>query len=385
MASWLEIDRAALAHNIEVFRRVGALEGGPRAVGVVLKGNAYGHGLVEILPALHGLVDCIYVIAPGEALEVRRFEEERGLPRCRVLVLGVVAPEEVSALARLGVEVVLGDPSFGAYAERLRAEGAPPLSVHLHVDTGLGREGFLPEELPALLPLLRACSDVLVLRGALSHFANVEDVTEQAYALEQVRRFESAMSLLEGFAQGPVERHMAASAASLVLPSARLDALRVGIALYGLWPSSETRLSARVVLGDPPALRPALAWRVRSQVVRELPAGSYVGYGCTYRCEGPTRVAVLPVGYFDGYPRLLSNKAHVLVNGRRCPVLGRVMMNHVIVDVTRASDGKGPVIATLLGRDGDEQVSAEQLASWAETISYEIVARLGAHLRRVLV
>lgn len=385
VASWLEIDAAALAHNIEVFRRVGAREGEPRAVGAVLKGNAYGHGLLEVLPALHGLVDCIYVIAPGEALAVRRLEEQRGLPRRRVLVLGAVAPEEVSALASLDVEVVLGDGSFHAFAERLRADQAPPLSMHLHVDTGLGREGFHPEELPAVMASLGPLSDVLVLKGALSHFANVEDVTEQAYALEQVRRFEGAMEILEQAARGPLERHMAASAASLVLPSARLDALRVGIALYGLWPSSETRLSARVVLGDPPPLKPALSWRARSQVVRELPAGAYVGYGCTYRCEEPTRVAVLPVGYFDGYPRLLSGKAHVLVNGRRCPVLGRVMMNHLIVDVTRATDKDAPVIATLLGRDGDEKVSAEQLATWAETISYEIVARLGAHLRRVLV
>jgi alanine racemase len=119
-------------------------------------------------------------------------------------------------------------------------------------------------------------------------------------------------------------------------------------------------------------------------VVKWLPAGSYVGYGCTYRCSEATRVAVLPVGYFDGYPRLVSGKAHVLVNGRRCPVVGRVMMNHVIVDVTRATHDERPVVATLIGRDGDEHLHIESVADWAQTIHYELATRLGAHLKRTV-
>ena len=170
------------------------------------------------------------------------------------------------------------------------------------------------------------------------------------------------------------------------MPQARHDAVRIGISLYGLWASSETRLSARALLGRVPELRPVLSWRCRSQLVKWLPAGSYVGYGCTYRCPVTTRIAVLPMGYYDGYPRLLSSRAHALVNGQRCPVLGRVMMNHVVIDVTRAApQGEGPITATLLGRDGEEQVSADQLAVWAQTINYEIVTRIGAHLRRIVI
>lgn len=178
---------------------------------------------------------------------------------------------------------------------------------------------------------------------------------------------------------------MSHRAAALVLPPSRLDVLRIGIAQYGLWPSAETRLSARVVLGDVPTLEPVLTWKAPSQVVKWLKAGSYVGYGCTYRCAADTRVAVLPVGYWDGYPRLASGKAHVLVNGQRCPVLGRVMMNHLIVDVTHAVKDEAPLVATLLGRDGDEVVSAETLAGWAQTIHYETVTRLAPHLQRVVV
>ena len=134
-----------------------------------------------------------------------------------------------------------------------------------------------------------------------------------------------------------------------------------------------------------PVLEPVLSWKVPSQVVKWLPAGSYVGYGCTYRCAADTRVAVLPVGYWDGYPRLASGKAYVLVHGKRCPVIGRVMMNHLIVDVTHATKDDEPVIATLMGRDGEEHVSVETLSTWAQTIHYETLTRLGPHLRRVVV
>jgi alanine racemase len=305
-----------------------------------------------------------------------------------VLVIGAIAPEEAVALAREGVDAVVADHSWREAGAVLRAARLErPLRVHVHIDTGLGREGFTLEQLPRDTGFLAEDRDVFELAGVLSHFSNTEDVTEQAYALAQLEAFETGVArLVEQLSPAhPPQRHIAASAASLVLPRARYDALRVGISLYGLWPSPETRLSARLVLGELPTLRPVLSWRCRSQVVKWLPAGSYVGYGCTYRCSEPTRIAVLPVGYFDGYPRLVSGKAHVLVNGRRCPVLGRVMMNHLIVDVTRATPDERPVTATLLGHDGDEAVSAEALAGWAQTIHYEVVTRLGAHLRRVVV
>lgn len=389
VASWIELSSSALAANVAVFRALEARSGTPRSVGVVLKGNAYGHGFAQVLPIVHPIVDVLYLIACDDALAVRAMEAERGWPRRQVMVLGAVAPEEAVALARAGVEAVVGDASWREAVPLLRAARLEqPLRVHVHIDTGLGREGFTPAQIAeGELAFLAEASDVLQVVGALSHFANTEDVTEQTYAQHQLDVFDRGVASLRERVpvRGELQRNMAASAASLVLPRARYEVLRVGISLYGLWPSTETRLSARLVLGEVPVLHPVLAWRAPSQVVKWLPAGSYVGYGCTYRCPEPTRVAVLPVGYFDGYPRLASGKAHVLVNGRRCPVLGRVMMNHLIVDVTRATQDERPVVATLVGRDGDEVLPVESLAEWAQTIHYEIVARLGAHLRRVVV
>jgi alanine racemase len=389
VASWLELSAGALAANVATLRAVATETGGPRALGAVLKGNAYGHGLARMLPLVHPLVDLLYFITPADALAARAHERTRGLAPKQVLVLGALDAEEAVALAREGVDAVLGDGSWpDVVAELRRANLERPLRVHVHVDTGLGREGFTPGQIAAgELDFLRDARDVIQVVGVLSHFANTEDVTEQMYAQAQVDAFERGLKALRASlpVHEPLQRHMAASAATLVLPQARYDAQRVGISLYGLWPSTETRLSARLVLGRVPDLKPVLSWRCPSQVVKWLPAGSYIGYGCTYRCSEATRVAVLPVGYFDGYPRLLSEKAHVLVNGQRCPVRGRVMMNHIIVDVTRATQDERPLKATLLGVDGDEHLHAETLASWAQTIHYELVTRLGAHLRRIVV
>jgi alanine racemase len=368
-ASWLTIDSGAFAHNARVYREI---LGPSVRLGAVLKGNAYGHGFHELLPAAIATCDCIYVIDPYDALEVRSHSKDK-----QVLVLGAVSPEEAVECARFGIDVTLAGPADERFLPLLRKAGVR-LRAQIHVDTGLSREGFTLDE----LPVSWLADPSLEVRGLLSHFANTEDVTEQEYASFQLSNFDLAASRLS---LDTYERHIAASAAAMLLPLARHDAVRVGIAMYGLWPSSETRLSARAVLGKVPELRPVLSWHSKSQLVKWLPEGAYVGYGCTYRCPSRTRIAVLPIGYFDGYPRLASGKAYALVNGQRCPFLGRVMMNHIVLDITRAAPDSNEVIATLIGRDGDESIGADQVAAWAQTINYEIVTRLGAHLRREVI
>jgi alanine racemase len=383
VASWLELSEKAWATNVQVFRE---LAGPGRKLGAVLKGNAYGHGFTTVLPWAHASTDALYVITPQEAQGIRAWEGFTAQPRKPVLVIGPASSAEAVDLAKSDVDLVAADADFVRHVEALRAaKPGKKLRTQVHIDTGLGREGFTVEQLAqGAADFLAQSTDVLELAGALSHFSNTEDVTEQSYAQGQLAAFDQGVALLEARAGLPknAPRHMAASAAALVLPAARLDVLRAGIALYGQWPSTETRLSARVVLSRVPTLAPVLSWKCPSQVVKWLPAGSYVGYGNTYRCGAATRVAVLPVGYYDGYPRLASGKAHVLVNGKRCPLLGRVMMNHLIADVTHATADEKPLTATLIGADGDETISADALAGWAQTIHYEVLTRLGAHLER---
>lgn len=385
VASHVVLDAAAFGHNVGVFRRV---VGPGVRVAAVVKGNAYGHGFDEVLPLLHPHVDAFDVVTPGEALAIRAAEARNGWSRRAVLVIGPVDATEVVDLAEAGVDVVVADPRARRW-ERALADAGRRLRVHVHVDSGLGREGWAPAAVGDAVAFLRDAPHLDVV-GVLTHFADTEDVTEQTYARRQLRAFEQGVSALQArlAAWGrptALERHAAASAAALVLPESRFDTVRVGISAYGIWPSRETRLSVRSLREELPVLRPALSWRVPALLVKELPAGSFVGYGCTHRCRDATRIAVFPVGYHDGYPRRVSHRAHVLVGGQRCPVLGRVMMNLIVADVTGVAELGDAPVATLLGRDGDEWVRAEDLAGWADTIAYEILTRIGAHLRREVV
>jgi alanine racemase len=389
-SSWIELHAKSLRENISTFRNILASNqagGAQIRLGVVLKANAYGHGLMQVLPIIHPLVDMIHVISVTDALTIRDAERSHGWPRRRVLVIGAIAAREFVQLAQADVEVTISDGTAEFAAEMLKSQSLVA-KAHVHIDTGLSREGFLPAHIEGQLAYLKAPDSPFDVCGVLSHFANTEDVTDQHYAAYQLQQFESGLDhLASALNRGTssFERHIAASAATLVLPQSRVDFVRVGIGLYGFWPSAETRISARLVLDKVQELKPVLAWRCRSQIVKNLTAGSYVGYGCTYRCERDMRIAVFPVGYFDGYPRLLSGRAHVLVSGHRAPVIGRVMMNHIVVDVSAMTSDERPVTATLIGRDGPETVSAEMFASWCQSIHYEVVARLGSHLKRIVV
>jgi alanine racemase len=276
------------------------------------------------------------------------------------------------------------------------------ISVHIHFDTGLGREGFLACDWCQAVAALLATGRFRVC-GCMTHFANTEDVTRQDYAKQQIRAFGEFYDQLVEFLKErglPLpERHLAASAAALVLPAALADVVRIGIGAYGLWPSNETRLSFAMTAdrggqaqtsggsSQDVELRPVLSWRVRSQSIKQLDRGQFVGYGCTFRCERETNVAVFPVGYADGYVRQLTSHAYVLIEGHRCPVIGRVMMNHIIVAVSPQIDlrGKNFVTATLIGSEGDERITADDLANWSGTINYEAVTRIGVSIKRVII
>jgi alanine racemase len=183
---------------------------------------------------------------------------------------------------------------------------------------------------------------------------------------------------------GPTIRHTACSAALLLFDKTRFELVRPGIALYGHWPSKETYLSYRLAGGHNDILKPVLSWRTRVTQVKDVPADAFIGYGCTYRTTSRTRLAILPIGYSDGYDRSLSNLSYVLIKGKRAPVRSRVCMNLTMVDVTDISGVKLEEPVTLIGTDKKEMITAEQLAGWAGTINYEILARLSPNTVRVL-
>ena len=368
---WVELDGSALEANLRELRRGGSP--GVLACAVV-KANAYGHGVRQVAPLLPS-ADWFAVNSLEEGLELRGI----GITR-PVVILGHVPLAGLAA-------AIEADLSLTVYnRETLKAIAdmpSPPRQARLHikVETGTGRQGVLPEDLESFVRMVKAAPGVR-LEGLSTHFANIEDTLNHSYAEEQLTRFTSALRLVESVAGRPPIVHAACTAATLLFPQTHFTMLRAGIGLYGLWPSRETYLSARERGGPLPALTPVLSWKTRLVQVKSMPEASYVGYGCSYRTTRRTTLGVLPVGYSDGYDRALGNRAHVLVRGRRAPVIGRICMNLTMVDLTDVPGAGLEEEVVLLGSSGTERISAETMAEWAGTINYEVVARISPLLPR---
>jgi alanine racemase len=221
--------------------------------------------------------------------------------------------------------------------------------------------------------------------GASTHFANIEDTTSHEYAQFQLENFNELIALLRRSGVAPKIRHTASSAALMLFEKTHFELVRPGLAVYGHWPSKETYLSYRLQGKKNNILTPVLSWKTRVTQIKDVPADSFVGYGCSYRTTTPTRLAILPVGYYDGYDRALSNQAYVLIKGKRAPVRGRVCMNLMMVDITDIKGVRLEEEVTLIGREGREALPAEQLAQWAGTINYELLSRLSSNITRITV
>lgn len=373
--TWCEISAAALRWNLAEFRR---LVGPACRLAPVVKANAYGHGLVPTARVFaEGGADVLCTNDLWEAGVLR----EAGLT-LPLHVVGRVPPEQARDVAALGVSLVAYDRDVLAAMDRAGAAAGRTIDVHLKIETGTNRQGVGLEDARRLAAFARDLGHVRV-SGLSTHFADIEDTTDHTYAREQLARFLAVADALrkDGFALDAC--NVGNSAATILWPEAHLDWVRVGIAAYGMWPSKETFVAA--ALGHRQVtLRPALTWKTRVAQVKDVPAGEYISYGRTFRTTSLSRIAVLPVGYYDGYDRGLSN-AYVLIRGMRAQVRGRVCMNMVMVDVSDIP-GVGPGDeAVLLGAQGTDTVTADQFASWCGTINYEVTTRIAESVPRVVV
>jgi alanine racemase len=381
LASWCEVEEEALRANVTALRQ--QLSPGS-LLGVVVKSDAYGHGLLPCARAFAGAgVDWLVLNAAGEAQALRAAGIATPLYIC-----GPVLASQAGVVARTQARVVLYSRGLALALDQAGRDAGQPVRVHLKIETGTSRQGLSLPEARELALFIRQLPG-LRLEGLTTHYADIEDTTDHRYAQRQQGLLQEAVLAFaaQGLEVGMV--HAANSAATLLWPRTHASLVRVGIAAYGLWPSRETYAVAlqRCLdrgAGGVPQLRPALSWRARLVQVKEVPAGTYIGYGRTFRTTLPTRVGVLPVGYYEGYDRRLSNVAHVLVRGVRAPVRGRVCMNMLMVDLTHIPEAGVGDVATLLGRDGEEELSAETLAGWMGTINYEVISRIHPGQPRLL-
>jgi alanine racemase len=362
--AWVDVDVTALEVNLATIRR--RLAGSPAKTMAVVKADAYGHGAVGVARVLESAgVDWLGVALLEEGAEIRH----AGV-RLPILVLGTARPEKIALYRRYRLTPTLSSLAELAHWRDWTAGQREPQPVHLKVDTGMGRLGVAVDEVPRALEILRGSAG-LRLAGLLSHFGDADDPTSPRNPAQE-ERFAGVLALLDRKEREGLLIHMANSAAALHRPGSRFALVRIGIALYGLDPMPGA---------EPSGLRPVMAVRARIVQLREVPAGTALSYGGRTVTRRRSRIAVVPVGYADGYAWRLTGKAEALVRGSRVPVAGSVTMDMTLLDVTDAGAELGEEVV-LLGRQGAEEITATELAAHAGTISWEILCHLGLRLPR---
>jgi alanine racemase len=377
LLQWIELSRSALNRNLDTLSRLAK----GRIMAPSVKADAYGHGLPEIISLLGEREDIEYVSVHSleEAMTCRHAGWNR-----KIMVLGPIALNQLDAVLDYGLEPVVTSKENLRTLGRLAEKYQTKIYTHLKLETGTYRQGITENELPDFAAIYKKYRR-LVLLGASTHFANIEDTTSHEYAQFQLSNFNRMISKLTRLGLKPKYRHTASSAAHLLFAKTRFELVRPGLAMYGHWPSKETYLSYRLQGGKNNILTPVLSWRTRVTQIKDVPKDSFVGYGCSYRTTARTKLAILPVGYYDGYDRALSNQAYVLIRGKRAPVRGRICMNLMMVDITDIPGVRLEEPVTLIGADKGEKLTAEQLGQWAGTINYEILARLSSAIQRIAI
>lgn len=376
LLQWVEIDSSGLIHNLQQLKN---LIGPSKKLLVVVKANAYGHGILEISKlATQNGADWLGVNSVEEGVLLRKNKF-----RLPVLILGYIPLTKLQEAVENHLHLTVYNPETVDRLGKITSKIKKKAFLHLKLETGTHRQGI---NLDGLWPFMEKINNYPYLEvvGVSSHFANIEDTTDHSYAQTQLKKFNKALRELKEHKIEIPLKHIACSAAAILFPETYFDLVRTGIGVYGLWPSRETYLSCIQKQRDPVDLKPILSWKTIVAQIKDIPPGSFVGYGCTYKTTRPTRLAVLPVGYYDGYDRLLSNSSYVLIKGKRAPLRGRVAMNMITVDITDIGGVKLEEEVVLLGKQGEEIISADYLASLCSTINYEIVTRINPGIPRIV-
>jgi alanine racemase len=373
LTKWIEVDKNALLHNLGEFKKI---VGHKVTVCPVVKANAYGHGLKEVVSILKNHSGWFAVDSLDEALIVKK-----AVGKKNIITLGYIPLDRLKEAVDSDISVTIYNIETLEHIAALNSKSR--VKVHLKIETGLNRQGLRGSLLLELAKFIQNHDKLFELEGTSTHFANIEDTLDPSYAMKQLEEFKSEIKLLP---QRPKIVHCAASAGTLLHKSTHFNMVRVGIGLYGLWPSAETKTALKTKVNTVVVkLSSALTWKSLVAQVKEIKAGESVGYGRTWLAKRNSRIVVIPVGYSDGYDRKLSNTGRVLIHGKSCPVLGRVAMNMIVADVSRLKGVKLEDEVVLLGSQGNESITAEELAEKSGTINYEIVSRINSLIPRITI
>ncbi|MFA6524042.1 MAG: alanine racemase [Candidatus Paceibacterota bacterium] len=377
--SYIEISKKNLIHNIKelksLTKKPARRGGGGTKIVSMIKANAYGHGQNEIAKILEPHTDYFGVNSVNELEILRKVTKKK------TFVLGYVCESNLEKALKLGCVLSVFSLDHFRKINKIVQKLKKIQEINISIDAYLGREGFLNDELSKFFKELKKSKYIKVV-GIYAHFANIEDTLNFSHANKQIKKYEEAVKVASLFGFCSLETHISATSGLLAyeINKGIHPVIRLGIGLYGLWPSE----NLRVLYKNKIELKPVLSWKTKIAQIKTLPAGSTIGYGLTYKTKKETKIAVIPQGYSDGLDRGLSNKGEVLIGGTRCKILGRIAMNMFVVDVSHLLNVKVEDEVVIIGRQKDEQITVEELANQTGTINYEIVARLSALLPRII-
>jgi alanine racemase len=371
--TWIELDKKAIEHNYKSIR--GLLSPKTKLMAVV-KSNAYGHGLIDFSTEMGKLgLDWFGVDSIVEAIALRK----AGITK-PILVLGYTLPDMLVQAVEFHVSVTVS--TFELLAAISKSNFEEKLKIHVKVDTGMHRQGFDFSDHEKVLAELRKLKDKVEVEGLFTHFAAAKNPAFPARTENQLTHFANWQAAFKKEGYKPIE-HVAASGGAILYKQSHFDMVRVGIAMYGIWPSGEVKAHAGGA-GSTLSLEPVLSWKTIIGEIKKVKKGERVGYDFTEELKRDSLLVVCPIGYWHGFPRALSGIGEVLIGGKRARVVGRVSMDMIVVDATETMGAKVGDEVVIIGKSGNEEIFAENLSSLSDTSAYEIVTRTNPLIKKII-
>jgi alanine racemase len=380
--SYIELDQSALRKNIHYLTQ----EFGPNVRFVsVIKGNAYGHGISEFVPmAEHCGIDYFAVFDVFEAKQAYKVKQEK----TDIMIIGSIEPENLLWVIENNCTFFVSDVEELKQAIRIAKKLGKKAFIHLEIETGLHRTGLEEDSLPFVVELIKDYADYIEIEGICTHFAGAESIANYIRVHNQFERFKRIRNWLKSSGIDAKYYHTACSSAALMYPETRLNMVRIGIVQYGFWPSNETKihkmLSDKAKYKRDP-LRRVLTWKSKVMGIKTVEPGEFIGYGISYQAIKKTKIATIPVGYYHGYRRSLSNIGDVLIHGKKASIIGLVNMSIMIVDISNIRDVKKWDEVVLIGKQGKSQITVASFSEQLNLVNYELLVRLPLQIPRIII
>ncbi len=378
--SYIEISKSAYRHNIKYLKKI---IGKNVRFTSVIKGNAYGHGVENIIPlAEEAEVNHFAVFSASEALDAYKVAK----PTSDIMIMGYLDDSQLEWAIENGIEFYVFDTERLEKAITLSKRIGKPAQIHIEVETGFNRTGFEYEKIPAVVKQIKSSFNQIIVEGICTHYAGAESISNHYRVVNQISNYRKFIRYFARHGIRPNFKHTAGSAATLTYPQTIMDMVRVGIAQYGYWPTQETYIyQFKRNRANDSDLKRVITWKSKIMTIKEVEPGDFVGYGTSYMANKRIKVAIIPVGYANGFSRSLSNTGRVLIRGKRVPVIGTVTMNTMSVNVSDIPNVQAGDEVVIIGKQKRLSISVASFSEMSDQLNYQLLTRLPGNIPRIVV